>query len=99
MNARDVTPVVFRAWRNGKGNGEGIIALFPRDTWRDSRGVLVCQSFEHVGQHGGADYSHVIRATRPAQPQEFAALKRELEGVPYCYALRVLKRARLGGAA
>lgn len=80
----DPTVVVFRRWRSF---GQTVIALFPEDT---DKGM--CGSFEHVGQHGLADYTGVIRKTTPATPEEYADLKRELESAPYCYALRVVKR-------
>ena len=55
--------VVFRKWHT-HGYGDGVIALFP--DWI----VSFCgnvNSFEHVGQHGGADYAAIIRQTRPTQ--------------------------------
>ena len=39
--------VVFRRWRDGAG----VIALFP-ELPADMHG-LCCDSYEHVGQHGG----------------------------------------------
>jgi hypothetical protein len=80
----DPTLVVFRKWRDHYG---GIIALFPEDV---DGGF--CSSYEHVGQHGDASYSGVIRQTTPATPEEYADLKRELESAPYNYDLRVVKR-------
>jgi hypothetical protein len=55
------TKVVFRQWRRAP---HSIIALFP-EIPADLNGYE-CQSYEHVGQHGGADYEGVIRDTRPA---------------------------------
>jgi hypothetical protein len=40
-------------------------------------------SYEHVGQHSGAQYAGVIGMTSPASPQAYAALKRELEQIGY----------------
>lgn len=80
------TDVVFRRWPDGS-----VIALFPGESW-DCSGRF-CASFEHVGQHGGADYAGCIARSKPASAAEYAALKRELEGEPYGYRLRVLKRA------
>lgn len=76
-------PVVFRVW----GNGD-VIALFP-DVAADA-GMTKCLSYEHVGQHGAADYAGVIEGTRPAKAGEHAGLSRELGGMGYD--LRVLKR-------
>jgi len=80
----DPTVVVFRRWR---AFGQTVIALFPEDV---DKGF--CSSYEHVGQHGAADYSGVVRKTTLATPEEYADLKRELESEPYNYVLRVVKR-------
>lgn len=80
-------PVVFRMW---KAHPRTCIALFPTLTWNYSG--TECGSYEHVGQHGGADYAGVIERTRPATPDEYAALKRELEGAPFYYRLKVCRR-------
>ena len=82
--------VIFRKWYR-RCDGTGIIALFPAEDW-DRAGTL-CTSYEHVGQHGGADYAGVISRTRPATPDEYAALARELEAAPFGYRLIVRKRA------
>lgn len=79
------TPVIYRVWRDSGGT----IALFPTipsscDNWYEM------QAYERVGQHGGADYNHVIRMTRLAKPEEYADLHRELTGIGYD--LRVYKR-------
>ena len=66
--------VVFRMF-----NGE-VIALFPEEKWSDRGDV---NSYMHVGQHGGADYSGVIRASRKATPKEYADLKAELKSIGY----------------
>jgi len=79
----ETTAVVFRRWRNGD-----IIALFPEQA-ADRRGH--CDSYEHVGQHGGADYDGVVAVTRPATPAEYADLARELTTIGYN--LRIVKRA------
>ena len=69
------TIVVFRKWKNG-----GILALFPKEI-ADSYGN--CMSYERVGQHSAAAYSGCVYKTKPAKPSEYAALKRELEGIGY----------------
>jgi hypothetical protein len=46
----DIDVVVFRKWKDGRG----ISALFPEITI-DLYGYC-CESYEHVGQHGGAVY-------------------------------------------
>ena len=81
--------VVFRTWRKSSGN-EGTIALFPELT--NIRNGM-CESYERIGQHGGADYDGVITRTWPATEEEFLPLKRELEEYPFYYKLKVrLKR-------
>jgi len=67
--------VVFRKWKDGD-----ILALFPKEI-ADSNGN--CMSYEHVGQHGAAAYGGCVYKTKPAKPSEYAALKRELEGIGY----------------
>lgn len=78
------TTTVFRRWPNGD-----IIALFP-EIPADDRGML-CQSYLHVGQHGGADYQVVIRQTRPATHEEAAPLRAELAQIGY----RLKERVRI----
>lgn len=83
----DVTPVIFRVWPKNKGGD--VIALFP--TLPEDRMGYECSSYQHVGQHGAADCNGVIRVTRAASPEEYAPLKRELEGIGY--KLKVYARA------
>jgi len=73
------TRVVFRRWDNGD-----IIALFP-DL---EEGEGYCLSYEHVGQHGGADY-RIINDTEPAKETEYDSLFKELSSIGYN--LRVIK--------
>ena len=81
----DETVVIFRKW---KDIGT-VIALFhelPSDLWG-----YFCDAYEHVGQHGGADYRGVVQITTPATEKESASLARELKGIGY--RLRPLRRA------
>ncbi len=74
--------VLFRVWKklDTHPHAEGIaIALFP-DIDAD-RGT--CQSYEHIGQHGGADLELVLSLTRPASQVEYADLKAELGEIGY----------------
>lgn len=80
-----VSVVIFRTWKSTNS----VIALFPYDTF----GNGTCTSYEHVGQHGGANYSGVMEATRPATPEEYADLKTELESIGYN--LRVIEKRGL----
>jgi hypothetical protein len=85
MKQTEKTTVVFRAWRGGN---KGIIALFP-ELAADSEGH--CDAYEHIGQHGGADYDGVIAQTRPATPAEYADLAAELTRIGYD--LKIIARA------
>ena len=77
--------VVFRKWRDGFG----VIGLFP-EIPADIHGYY-CESYEHVGQHGGAGYHGVIMNTRPANSEEYADLFEELTRIGY--KLRAIKKA------
>ena len=77
--------VVFRRW---KENGD-IIALFPALP-ADLYGEY-CDAYEHVGQHGGADYFGVIQHTKPCSLEQSADLVTELQRIGY--RLRPIKRA------
>ena len=69
------TLVVFRYW----SDSQDVIALFPEI----DAGNGLCQSYMHVGQHGGANYSHVVEMTALATPEEYAPLVEELEIIGY----------------
>jgi hypothetical protein len=85
--ARPVTRVMFRKFRD---SGD-IIAVFP-DLPGDSN-PATCASYMHTGQHGSADLLEVVyNLTYPARPEEFAALRRELESPPYEYRFEVVRR-------
>jgi hypothetical protein len=86
-DGQDTTIAVFRKWK-AKSEGQAVIALFPCE----DAGNGFCESFEHFGQHSGANYDLVMSRTRAATPDEYAALKRELESAPYFYKLVVRKR-------
>ena len=87
MSEQEATIAVFRKWNNS--NGGGIIALFPGTEW-NNRGLV--SSYEHDGQHGGADYDGVLSLSVPATPAEYANLKRELESYPFHYNLKIRER-------
>ena len=75
--AVDPVTVIFRVWPSG-----GVFALFPELEWSRS-GPRLCTSYEHVGQHGGADYAGCIYRTRPATMEEYSPLKAELARIGY----------------
>lgn len=76
------TEVIFRKF---KDDGS-LIALFPYEEWAEGS----CGSYMHVGQHGGADYNHCIKASKPAKLSEYKDLKEELQSLGYV--LKVIKR-------
>lgn len=79
------TLVIFRRWHDA----DNIIALFP-EIPSDINGYY-CEAYEHVGQHGGADYHGVVQASRPATDEEAASLAQELAQIGYN--LQPIKRA------
>ena len=81
----DIDLVVFRRW---KDSGD-IIALFP-EIPADLAGRY-CDAYEHVGQHGGADYWGVMQATMPVELHEAEDLTEELTRIGYN--LRPIMRA------
>lgn len=68
--------VVFRKWKDGN-----VIALFP-ELPADLSGNH-CDAYEHVGQHGGADYHGVIQQTKPCSVDDAADLINELGTIGY----------------
>jgi len=82
------TFVVFRKWEDTGG----IIALFPT-TPSDFYGWY-CDSYERIGQHGGADFHGVMLATTPARRKETLSLRRELRQIGY--SLAPVKRTSRG---
>ena len=68
--------VVFRVFPESKGGG--VIAMFCHSGKDCNPGMV--ESYMHVGQHGEAT-RHLGRDLRLATPEEYADLKRELEGI------------------
>ena len=70
----DKTRVIFRKWSNGD-----VLALFPEL----DAGDYLCDSYMHVGQHGGADYIGCVAQTTLATPDEYQPLAVELASIGY----------------
>ncbi len=87
MSEQETIIVIFRKWP--KREGGDVIALFPYEK-SDFEGCY-CTSYQHVGQHSGADFHGVVKVTKLATPAEYADLKAELERIGY--KLIVRKRA------
>lgn len=79
------TPVVYRVFKDG---GD-VIALFP--TIQGDVSGRYCESYQHVGQHGNADYTGCVAASRRASLDEHADLHNELIQIGYDD-LKVYKR-------
>lgn len=85
----EVTPVLFRVHRAPRTHGADVTAVFPCEPATYSGYAMTC--YAHVGQHGSCDLGW-YNQTRPAKPEEYANLKRELESAPYGYRLKVYRR-------
>lgn len=77
MAAKKCDRVVFRVWPRQQGGD--VVALFPDQP--EGRGLV--NSYQHVGQHGSADYRGVIRDTAPAKPAQYRPLLAELKKLGY----------------
>ena len=76
--SKPIDPVIIRVW---KGDDADVFALFPVLP-ADNDGYL-CTSYQHVGQHGGADYRLCMSKSRPATAAEAADLLAELRAIGY----------------
>jgi len=83
----ETTKVIFRKWSDAhKTDLCEIIAIFPEipsniQSWN-------CLSYEHCGQHSGADPHIIISRTTPATDKEAKDLKEELEQIGYHLVIR-----------
>jgi hypothetical protein len=80
----ETVKVIFRKYRTKGGE---VIAIFPQIPANSFGYAMQC--YVHTGQHGSADYGHVLSQTRLATPEEYAALKKELESEPFKYVFKV----------
>ena len=78
------TPMIFRRFKDGD-----IIAIMP--TLPGTGDPFTCLSYQHVGQHGSCNPSHVVRMTAVARAHEYAELKAELTRIGY--KVRAIQRA------
>jgi hypothetical protein len=86
MADNEVTKVMFRKFESD------IIALFPEVA--SDMNPAHCESYVHVGQHGEANLSMVINASKPALPEEYKELHQELKSIGYT--LWVVKKTPQG---
>ncbi len=82
---QEITDVMFRV---SKDDIADVFVLFPALPGTNEPHTCCC--YQHVGQHSHANLAGCINSSRPAIPDEYAALKRELEGIGY--KLRIVKR-------
>lgn len=69
------TIVIFRVYSDGD-----VFALFPAEVnYPDGS----CDSYQHVGQHGAANYGHCLSISKLATEAQYRSLKLELEGLGY----------------
>lgn len=76
MTKRENLPVIFRAERSGDFKGS-VTAVFPTLLGTDWTDFTI---YAHVGQHGTGSKAW-YEQTRPASPEEYADLYRELRGI------------------
>lgn len=81
-----MTRTVFRKYPDGQ-----VIALFPDIPWSGRRGEVT--SYMHLGQHGAANYCHVVATTKPATEGEYSDLLSELQAIGYDD-LHIVRRAK-----
>ena len=81
-----ITDIIFRVdtTRDFKGT---VFAVFPHEV-ADLRGHVT--TYQHVGQHSAGDYSECIRTSNGASEDEYADLKKEMEG--FGYNIKVVKQ-------
>lgn len=58
----------------------------------NGRGEADC--YAHVGQHSTCHVAWYLQRTRKAKPEEFAALKRELESIGYAVNVKAKRKVR-----
>ena len=76
------TEVIFRK------EGNDVVAFFPTIPGSSANNI---SCYAHVGQHSCADIAYAAACT-PANADEYAALKSELESAPYGYKLTIVHR-------
>ncbi len=68
--------VMFRKYRD---KSAAILAVFPYVPHNRAQTLVAC--YARIGQHGSAQMTHVLSATRPAKPDEYNELYRELKHI------------------
>ena len=76
-----ITDVVFRV------DVDGVFAMFPHECC-DHKGNVT--TYQHIGQHSGANYKYCIGNSRKATEKEYQDLLTEMKGLGYN--LKVISR-------
>ena len=76
---KHTTDMIFRVDTKKEFRGQ-VYALFPHEVSTQSGSVTF---YQHVGQHGSADYNHCIKTSRLATEEEAKDLREELESIGY----------------
>jgi hypothetical protein len=76
------TQVLFRVDKDGT-----VFALMPYELANITGSVM---SYQHLGQHGSADYDYCLRRSKNATTEQALSLYKELESIGYD--LEVIKR-------
>lgn len=80
MKPKPPTPTLVIFKMEGKGKDASPIAFFPEDPGTHS--PYTCTCYAHLGQHGSADTGYAAKL-KPATPEQYAPLLRELESIGY----------------
>lgn len=73
--SKPIIPVLLRVWRDDSTP----FAMFPTLPGTNQRFTLT--TYQHMGQHSSCGEATGIAHSRPATPQEYAPLLRELTGI------------------
>ena len=76
--SKPIDPVIIRVWKGDDSDVFALLPVLPADNYGD-----LCTSYQHVGQHSGADYRHCMSNSRPATAAEAADLLAELRAIGY----------------
>lgn len=83
---KEVTRVIFKKAYDHTTRAWFVVAFFPGLEANVGR----VQDYMHLGQHGESDYEWYL-SCKPASPEEYAPLKKELEQA-FGYRFKVVKR-------
>ena len=79
-----IITVMFRRDRTKDGDVTAVMPLV-------DEGNYMCRCYAHIGQHSACARSYIY-STRPATPDEYAPLLKELTSAPYFYRFRIVQR-------